>query len=309
MIPPVVLFCKSYSGDLLRAMRLVKSVGRYNSDGLSFFLSVPECDFEAFSSRLNELDTEVKLLTDQEIIRSNPCGNEELYSRADGRYSQQVIKSEFWRYWLLNNSSYEELVYVCIDSDSEFIRNFYRHNFVNENGTPFTVCHDNEDLLRLARLKKKHKVELNFRKDCSLMKDIFGREGPDYAFSPTPVIWSSSVWQDLDEYYLKPKKISLWNAILERPNEVHWYGEALLHFRPIPLLPIGPLFRVYHYDWEFFYRKKQGETAEKLKKKFLGVLRQSNWEYELDTSVVRQKKSVLSRLHRRLKRWITNIQN
>ena len=303
MIPAITLFCKSYSGDLLRAVRLIKSIGRYNSDGLPFFLSVPERDLALFSRKIDELGTNVELLTDQEIIKSNPLGTAELYSLLDGRQSQQVIKSEFWRFWLQKKPSSHNLVYVCIDSDSEFIRNFYRHDFVNAEGIPFTVCHDNEELLSISRLKNKKKVEINFRKDCASMKEVFGREGPDYAFSPTPAIWSSLVWKDLDERYLKPKKLSFWDAIIGCPNELHWYGEALLHYRSIPLIPVGPLFRVYHYDWEYFLRTKNGENLDKLKENFLGVVKQSNWDFELDYAAQRDKKSASSRFFRVFKRW------
>ena len=48
---------------------------------------------------------------------------------------------------------------------------------------------------------------------------------------------------------------------------------------------------------------------DKLKENFLGVLKQSNWDYELDSLLPHQRKSILSRLYRRLKRWIVRIQN
>ncbi len=303
---PTALFCKTYAGDLQRVKRLLNSIGKYNRDRIPTFVSIPSQDFQQLHNAEPLVAANATLITDESIIHCGGNVGLPYYRSWDGRLSQQVIKSEFWRYFLANYSVYSDINYVCIDSESEFIRDFYTSDFISPSGAPYTICHDHQDLITIARQINKKKVEENFIKDCSLMKEVFSRGGPDYAFSPTPVIWSSKVWRDLDDLYLKPNGINLWDAIAERPNELHWYGEALLHFKSIPLIPRSPLFRVYHYDWEFFSRKKSGETIDSLKQYFLGVHKQSNWDFESDEDEYPKKRSMASRLRRQIRWWYLN---
>jgi hypothetical protein len=135
-----------------------------------------------------------------------------------------------------------------------------------------------------------------------LLKIVFKRLGPDYDFGPTPVVWSSKVWKSLEKSYLIPNKLTLWDAIEMAPSELRWYGEALLAYKAIPIYPIEPLFRVYHYDWQYFTSKKMGETNSTLLVNYLGILKQSNWDYERDSGKQAKRKSFLSKVVRVLKR-------
>jgi len=174
-------------------------------------------------------------VTDQEIISCNSKDELNYYSRWDGRLSQQVIKSQFWR--LFNH----DITYLCIDSESQFIKDFYLNDFLNDD-IPYSVMHQNKELLQLAANKKIDKIGRSFFKESHLVKSIFNRSGPDYDFGPTPVIWSSKVWRSLDDNYLKPRSMNFWDAIEKVPSELRWYGEALLAYKAIPIYPIEPIF-------------------------------------------------------------------
>lgn len=290
---PFLLFCKSYAGDLKRIERLWHSVERFNRDRIPLHISVPAADRALFEATLGHPEG-LLWVSDEDIVRANPRANLDDYQNWDGRLSQQVVKSEFWRYAGCEN-------YLCLDSESEFIRDFQLADFLAPDGTPYTVMHQAKELLQLARNKGIARVAEDHHRDCALLKAAFGREGPDYDFGPTPVIWSARVWRDLDEQYLQSRGMTLWDAIRERPSELRWYGEALLHFQSIPLLPIEPLFRVYHYNWQWHALRRLGEDVEKLKGEYLGVLCQSNWQYQLDHGDQARRKSWPSRLVRSLK--------
>jgi len=194
-----------------------------------------------------------------------------------------------------------------VDSESEFLRDFGFPDFVHPSGAPYTVMHQNKELLQLAADKGITKVMRENAAEADRGREIFGRAGPDYAFGPTPVIWSKAVWQDLDEKYLEPRGWTLWDAIESFPSELHWYGEALLHYRSIPLQPVGPLFRVYHYNWQWHAMRRLGETPEKLKANYLGMLRQSNWDYSRDSGLGDRRKSPASRLLRAFKHFLARF--
>jgi len=289
-----VLFCKSYKNDVLRVKRLLESVIRFNLDCLPFYLSVPLSDFAMFQTMLETLDfsplpsQEVTLLCDEEIVRSNPNASLEDYTNLSGYLSQQVIKSDAWRLIGCEN-------YLCLDSDAYFIRDFFQSDFFAPNGNLLSLLHESEELLTEAQQHNKHKVLENFKKDCTSMKQEFGRVGPDFDFGPPPMIWSSKVWASLETFHLKPHGENLYHAIKRLPHEIRWYGEALLKFKAIPVEPSGPLFRFYHYRWQI-----KGDPAQQaLKEGRLGVVIQSNWDKDMDPAFAR--KSWISRWWRRIR--------
>lgn len=287
----IVLYCKSYHRDVLRAKRLVDSIEEFNTEGMEFYISVPEADRQLF---LNNIGTgRCKWLADEEIVCANPHAQVERMYKIPGGVSQQIVKSEFWRLGIAEN-------FVCLDSDAQFIKEFGKKEFMSQDGVPYTVCHQSKELLQMLENKKKLKIVEEYVSESERAKAIFNRVGPNYDFGPPPMIWSSKVWKDLSDKYLAPKGMTLWDAVESFPAEIRWYGEALLKYESIPLYPIEPLFRFYHYDWQYFTLKKQGETIEKLREQYLGVVLQSNWEYELDHGA--QQKSLLSRAARNLRR-------
>lgn len=295
----MVIFCKSYAGDLRRVVRLIESIQRYNRDSLPVYVSVPARDLPLFKSHLGQ--TDINWLSDEEIIATQPGGDRGRYALWSGSLSQQVIKSEFWRTQASES-------YLCIDSDAIFIRDFYRTDFVCEkDNTPYTILNQSKDFLQLAENRRIQKVLTNFQRESQEGKALFQRTGPDYNFSTTPVIWSAKVWKDLAHHYLEPRGMDFWDAIEQFPNEMRWYGEALLAYESIPLRPIEPLFRVYLYDWQYAALRRSGETPEKLPSLFLGLVKQSNWEFEMDFGDHAKRKSALSRGARRLRRSLARF--
>lgn len=91
----LVLFCKSYRDDVLRAEQMVRSVERFNSDGLELYVSVPSADRSLFEENLAGLAC--NLLNDDEIISANPALDQKVFGELSGGIAQQVVKSEFWR--------------------------------------------------------------------------------------------------------------------------------------------------------------------------------------------------------------------
>jgi hypothetical protein len=61
----IVLYCKSYKRDVLRAKRLVDSIERYNAERLNFFMSVPTEDRQLFENLIGKQRCE--WISDEEI--------------------------------------------------------------------------------------------------------------------------------------------------------------------------------------------------------------------------------------------------
>ena len=294
-----VLLCKSYPGDAQRVKRLMDSLAAHNPEQLPVVVIVAQADLPMFRELLN--GHRVELISDEDVVRSHPQAAQkhllERYRATPGYRAQQVLKADAWR--LLGCDTY-----LCMDSDTVFLRDIARADFIAPGGHPYTLMHQSRELMQLALNRGHTEVLHNFRAESARLKMEFGREGTDHDFGPTPTLWSVRVWHDLHEFHLQPKGWTLWDAIDAVPTEIRWYGEALLAFRSIPLEPIEPLFRVYHHEWQYFALQRQGETPATLAEQFLGVVYQSNWDFEFDAPGTR---SAASRFARRLKRWRSRL--
>lgn len=282
----------------MRLRRLLESINQFNVDRLDFYISTPEVEKNLLVEMLGEKG--YIWVADEDIVRANTKADFAKYQSIPGSLSQQIIKSEFWRLGYAEN-------YLCLDSDCLFIRNFYKADFLSPDGVPYTVLHQNKELFQIAANRGHSKVERDLRVEAERVQALFDRRGPHFYCAPAPFIWSAKVWQSLDMKYLTPKGISLWELVSSQHPETLIYGEALLKYCAIPLIAIEPLFRTYHYDWQYFLMRRLGETETKLAKNYLGIIYQSAWESELNLELSR--KSIYSKLLRRVKRFGRYLQS
>ncbi len=287
----IVILCKSYHRDLERAVIMADSVRRHNKDGLALYIAVPQEDLALFQNRMG-LEG-INWLCDEDIIRANPALDMAAYSALPGHISQQIVKAEFWRMNLASNC-------VCIDSDSRFIRDFHIGDFLAPDGTPYTILHESKPFMEFCLTHGIRETERHYETMCEDMRLLFGRNGPSYAFNPFPVIWSNKVWQALAAQ-LEAEGSNIMQAIVAHPYESSWYGEALLKYRSIPLLPKEPIFKAYLYFEEYERDKRDGMTEEMLARFYLGVVYQSNW--------YPHRLKLLKRLAYKLKRRLQRYRN
>lgn len=294
----LVLYCKSYRNDFLRLKRLLISIEKYNLNRIPFYISTPRADHELLISILG--DSSFIWVADEDIVAANPRTNIQKYQSMPGGLSQAIVKSEFWRLEIAKS-------YLCLDSDCVFIRPFGKKDFLFSESVPYTVLHQNKEYFQLAINRGEGRVAQNLRAEARRVQLLFERDGPEFYCAPAPFIWSAKVWDSLDKEYLEPRGITLWDLVSPEYPETLIYGEALLKYAAIPVVAIEPLFRVYHYDWQYFLMRRLGETEEKLADNYLGVLYQSNWESNLHFG--RGIKPLPSRFIKSLKRFFRYLQS
>ncbi len=253
----IVLYCKSYSPDVFRVKILVDSINKYNSDNIPFYISVPNSDIKIFKETLGN---NVNIIPDEDIDSNN-----------GGWIGQQIIKSQFWKLNLCKN-------YLCLDSDSEFIRPFYKSDFMFDKDTPYTICHEDKELMEWAlKSSLPFDIQKSFEEDRNLVMNLFNRKGIYYDFGPSPVIWSVKVWKSLFEDYIIPNNLTFSQLIEHCGSEFTWYGEWLLTSKTIPIYPRQPLFKVFHYKEQYIETKNKNYTQKDLARYYMGIILQSNW--------------------------------
>ena len=191
---------------------------------------------------------------------------------------------------------------MCLDSDAFFIRPFRRQDYLWRDNIPYTIMDEGHELLGMALSSGKDHVVQDFLRDAQRLQNQFERQGKVYSFAPFPVLWHRAVWESLDTQFLSPHGMSLLDAILKISVESHWYGEALLRYQAIPLMPCQPLFKVYHYAWQLDKDRRAHIGAEQLAQLYSGVIYQSAWEREMDWP--REGGNWLSRTARRVRRGL-----
>lgn len=260
----IVLYCKSYRGDLNRVVNLVRSIQSFNKDSIPVYISVPKEDLSLFKANV----TGVNFLDDEEVYEGT----------APGWIQQQIVKSSFWKLGIAAN-------YVCLDSDASFIRSFGVSDFIYENDVPYTIIHEQKELFTWTVSKVNilgFDPRESYIKDRTKIMNLFQRKGKYYDFGPVPTIWSSKVWRDLEDNYIVPNNLSFPDLLEYSPSEFSWYGEALLHYKSIPIYPSEPIFKVFHYPQQLQEYKQQNITQEMIAQNYLGVVMQSNFNATLN---------------------------
>lgn len=261
----LILFVKTYRADFESCSKLIKSINQYNKDEIKLLISVNDEDISFFKQNLQ---TDLfDIIKDSDIIAME---------NKDPWQYQQIVKSQLHRLNITEN-------YVCLDSDSYFIKDFYISDFIQDD-VPYTIIHQQKEMFSWLSNNRKH-----FKDDPKqYFEDIsrkimakFGRKGICYDYGPSPTIWSNKVWKDFQKNYLDANNINYPDLIHEFPSEFTWYGEWLLKSNVIPLFPKEPLFKVFHYKKQFQDFIKEGHTRESIKENYLGVVLQSNWNRDL----------------------------
>ena len=223
----LVLFCKSYAPDLERCVELVRSVERYNQEGIAFYLSVPREDRARFEDRLGRVG--VNYLVDEEIIEGEIV---------QSWGTQQLVKFGFAKTGIAEN-------YFWIDSDFLLIRNFTREEFFAFPGVPYTICWETRGNPFQRRLlgtgggdndQQYAQMRAQVRGAVGKIQETFGRRGPWLSFG-APAIWASRVVLALEETAKANQSLGLLGLLQQAPFELNWYGEFLLASRAIPVVP------------------------------------------------------------------------
>jgi hypothetical protein len=121
----IVLYCKSYRGDLERVKVLYNSIQQHNTDNIPFYISIPKADENLFA-----IFEKAHMLFDEDIY--NVTG--------PGWLTQQIVKSSFWKLKLCEN-------YVLIDSDSYFIKPFSISDFMFDKILLIHVCMNKKNFI------------------------------------------------------------------------------------------------------------------------------------------------------------------
>lgn len=258
----LILFCKSFRGDIDRAQVLWESIKKFNIDDIPFYFCIPRADKMIFRERLGEGSYIIVL--DEDVTST---------VSTQSHFTQQVFKMEFY------NTGISEFFFLA-DSDMYFIRPFTREDFITKTGIPYMTLHECKDLLEYSHvIFKDNRIKEWFNAERLDIMKFFGREGKPYDYSGSANLYSSEVFRGLYENVCKPKNLSFADLLKMKGGENTWYGEYALasgyHF-----YPCAPMFKTFHYPWQYDHSKKLGITESMIADNYLGITMQGNWHLQ-----------------------------
>jgi hypothetical protein len=196
--------------------------------------------------------------------------------------SQQIVKMKFYKVGVAD-------FYLVIDSDSYFIRDFYKSDFMYNESIPYIIMHENKYFMELASCLG----DKNIFDKVKNIKDYLKRDGKVYSFYSNPV-FSSKVLEELEK-----NVDAIENLIAKYPLEYVWHGEYLLKSKCIDFMPCESFFKVFNYEAEYKLWRSQGENLSDIKKYYIGILVQDRW-----CKRSKFKNSLRAKFNRRINRVI-----
>jgi hypothetical protein len=255
----IILLCKSFNGDLERANVLFESIKKHNKDNIPFYFQIPKSDLKLFQDKMGTDGYEVVFdedLTDLVNTQSH--------------FTQQLYKMEFYK---TNIAEY----YFTIDSDMYFIRDFYSTEFINENGIPYVTMHENKALREYSyNIKGNNIINEWWVGERNKIPELFSRKGKLYDYSCSAILYISEVFETLYKEYCEPNKLTFLDLLKFQSSENTWYGEWIL-YKEFKFYPCEPMFKTFHYPFQYQLSKQLGHTEEMLSQVYLGITMQSNW--------------------------------
>lgn len=252
----LILFCKSYIGDIDRIETLYNSIQLYNYDNIPFYVMIPRQDIKEFSLKLPN----AILIFEEDLD----------ITQEQSHFSQQLYKMSLYK---LQIADY----YFTMDSDMYFIKPFYSTDFITEDGIPYFTIHECKDLLEYSEcITGDRRLREWFMHERIRIMEIFNRKGKLYDYSGSAILYISSVFKELYENYCVPHNLTFTDLLRYSSSENTWFGEYVLH-TGIKYLPCGPMFKTFHYKWQYDITKQLGLTEHSLSDNYLGITMQSNW--------------------------------
>lgn len=257
---------KTYEKDFIYAKRLLNSFQKYNRDDIHCYVVVPRKSQEILKDSLSmEVKQNLSFIPEDEF---EGLVNKDINELSAGYINQEIIKLSFWEKGLCTN-------YCCLDSDGEFIRDFFFNDFMYDENVPYSVLVEDKDLktdpiyykafwVNREKALLKIQKELGFK--CSKLLTCHGFQ----TFSSVVLRSFKADFMDLKGYdYIDLMKIS--------PYEFTWYNIWLQKSKAIEIYPCEPFFKTFHIKKHLLYSRMYGVKLDDLARSYLGIIINSNY--------------------------------
>lgn len=274
----LVLFCKTYNGDIERFKILKKSTDKFNFDKIPFYVICPKKDKELFLSlKTGKENYDYNIVTDEEVLSMS--SNE---SHKQNWYSQQVIKLSFYKLGLCKH-------YFILDSDCYFIRDFKIKDYIFDENTPYLPLTEplkgaETNFMQLFR-------SIDNKNDEKLWntgsKNYINREGKRFCLN-LPCVFSTDVLKDMEKKLLEKNNLTYQKLIEINPFEFEWYCDYIIKYKPINYIVCTPFFISFYTQTLYTLYRYLGWTEKTLAHYYTGLIMHEGYikDFKYKSSII-----------------------
>lgn len=258
-----VFFCKTYNKDIERFKVFLKSFNEFNKDNIKLYVSMPELDYNLFKQFESE---NVILITDESYGKNYFVNQNDGLSV--GYINQEICKLSFFETSLAQN-------YLCVDSDCQFIRDFYTDDFMADDNTPYTVLVQDKDLL-----VEKHYQSYGDTREQFIEKiyKTVGLEDRRYRTCHGMQVLNSKVLKSLKEDFMKKNNYSYYDLLKIAPFEFTWYNAWFQKCGLVKEMAVEPFFKTFHMRIDYVFSRLKLLKIRDLKRRYVGIVLNGNWK-------------------------------
>jgi hypothetical protein len=264
MSDSIGLMLVTYSGDLIPARKFVDSFNKFNRSYMKLYIVIPIEDSEEFINFTNE---NVEIVFSEDI--PTKFAEESFNGIAKGYLNQEIVKLSFHRLGLLDN-------YLCCDSDGEFVRDFYEHDFMATPNFPLTVCVQDKELMSDPSYEQTWiSREIQIRK----IYDFYQLKQPQFIETCHNFqVLSSRTLKLLENEILIPSKMDFIDLIKLVPYEFSWY--TIYHLKvETDIFKSEPFFKMYHNESQLIADLVSRRGPSSIARGYVGVVVNGNFQH------------------------------
>jgi hypothetical protein len=260
----IAILLVTYTGDIEYVDRLILSYKKYNIDKIPLYIAVPSFDIKAFERFRCD---NIELLT-MESITNNLVSDNSVFGIRPGYINQEIIKLAFWEKGLCEN-------YFCMDSDGEFIRDFFISDFMYDDDTPYTILVEDNELAVEPEYYKKYWFERE--KLIRLIQKEVGLVDRRMLTCHGFAIISCKVLESLYKKYLSPNNLTYQDILNKAPYEFSWYNMWLQKDKTIQIEFREHIMKYFHHKNHHLEYLQKGITLQDISRGYIGVVINSNY--------------------------------
>ena len=257
------LLVKTYSADLELYAKLAEGLEKFNNDDLPIWVVVPDSDLGLF----RDYESATVTVLPESVLGQHLVTHKVLGIRP-GYINQEIVKMAFWELGLTEN-------YFAIDSDAVVLRPFGAADFLNPDGTPFTVLVEDRDLLVDPDYYQQHWI--GREKSLRHIQREIGLDDPRLLTCHGHQIMSAKVWRSFKEEFMEPRGLSYADVLAIEPYEFSWYNFWLQKSSAIDIHVREPLVKVIHNRGQHEEMLLRGITSEDYARGYLALVVNSNF--------------------------------
>jgi hypothetical protein len=140
--------------------------------------------------------------------------------------------------------------------------------------TPYSVLVQDKDLLLLPEYQSYGKERDG---QIQLIRRTLGCDWPVVATCHGFTTFSAVVLRDLQTQFLLPRNLTVLDLLKIAPFECTWYSQWLLASHVLDVVPVEPLFKVFHIRSQYVECRRSLVRETDIAQQYLGICLNSNW--------------------------------